>query len=200
MLNFILDVLRELGWIGLLIGIAIEALSFPFPAAIFVLIYGYLLDPGWGEILFFSILTSLFYVLVSFIPYFLSIRYDKFVRRKIPQQKLLFAQKWIDRYGDWMIAVGRFIGMGYITYIAGLGKMSKIKFAGLTFIGFYPLSVLMFYLGTLGNVVVMVERFQQMQWFVYSTLGAIILLYIVFRIYRKKKYDQSNQTSAKISS
>ncbi|MGJ9382287.1 DedA family protein [Salipaludibacillus sp. CF4.18] len=144
MLNFILDVLRELGWIGLLIGIAIEALSFPFPAAIFVLIYGYLLDPGWGEILFFSILTSLFYVLVSFIPYFLSIRYDKFVRRKIPQQKLLFAQKWIDRYGDWMIAVGRFIGMGYITYIAGLGKMSKFKFAGLTFIGFYPLSVLMF--------------------------------------------------------
>jgi membrane protein DedA with SNARE-associated domain len=85
--------------------------------------------------------------------------------------------------------------MGYITYIAGLGKMNKVKFAMLTFVGFYPLSVLMFYLGTLGNLEVMVDRFQQAQWLIFTLLGLAISMYIGFRFYRRKKYRQENQTS-----
>ncbi|WP_280770025.1 DedA family protein [Salipaludibacillus daqingensis] len=200
MVEWILDVLRNLGWIGLGLGVAIEALSIPFPAAIFVIVYGYLLNPSWLEIFSYSIITTMIYVVVSFVPYYISIRYEGFVKKKLPQQKLKFAQKWIDRYGDWMIAVGRFIGMGYITYIAGLSKMNKMKFALLTFIGFYPLSVLMFYLGTLGNLEIIVERFQQTQGVIFAGIVVAICCYVLFRLYRRKKYKESTDKSAHSSS
>ncbi|UJW58801.1 VTT domain-containing protein [Bacillus sp. A116_S68] len=188
MIELIFDLLRQLGWIGLVIGVAIEALSIPFPAAIFVLVYGYLLNPTWLDILLYSVWTSLIYVTVSFIPYVISLRYESVVREKMPKQKMAFAQKWVDKYGDWMIAVGRFIGMGYITYIAGFSHMTKLKFAALTFIGFYPLSIIMFYLGTLGNIEAMITRFQQAQWLILIVLGVLLILYIIFRIQRRKKF------------
>ncbi|MFC0469556.1 DedA family protein [Halalkalibacter kiskunsagensis] len=186
MLEFTLDILREIGWIGLILGVAVEALSVPFPAALFVLVYGYLLNPSWIEILYFSVFTSLVYVAASFIPYYVSIRYENFIRKRLPLKKLHFAQRYIDRYGEWMIAIGRFIGMGYISYIAGLGNMKSWKFAGLTFIGFYSLSVLMFYLGTLGNLEVLVEKVQQIQWLIFLIIAVCILGYIAFRFYRRK--------------
>ncbi|MCE7791496.1 VTT domain-containing protein [Salipaludibacillus sp. CUR1] len=193
MVEFIFNILKELGWIGLAIGVAVEALSIPFPAAVFVLAYGYILNPSWTQIFLFSIITSLIYVVVSFVPYYVSIRYESVVRKKLPKHKVRFAQKWIDRYGEWMIAVGRFIGMGYITYIAGLSRMNIWKFAGLTFAGFYPLSVIMFYLGNLGNLEVMVDRLQQVQWAIYTVLGIGLAAYISFRFYRRKKYKNGKQ-------
>jgi membrane protein DedA with SNARE-associated domain len=192
MVEIIFDLLRQLGWVGLVIGVAIEALSIPFPAAIFVLVYGYLLNPSWLDILLYSVWTSLIYVVVSFIPYFVSIRYESIVRNKIPKQKMAFAQKWVDKYGDWMIAVGRFIGMGYITYIAGFSHMTKWKFAALTFIGFYPLSIIMFYLGTLGNIEAIITRFHQTQWLIFTGLGIVLTMYIIFRMQRRKKFKENS--------
>ncbi|WP_088032884.1 DedA family protein [Evansella clarkii] len=195
MLELIFEVLEALGWFGLILGVAIEAASIPFPAALFVLAYGYLLNPGWWEILLFSIFTTLTYMAVSLIPFWISIKYEDKLREKLPKRKVKFAQEKIEKYGDWMIAVGRLIGMGYISYIAGFCQISVKKFLMLTFIGFYPLSVLMFYLGTLGNVEAMAEWFQNTQGFIFAALVLGGFSYILFRIYRRKKYDAAKEAN-----
>ncbi|PIB49316.1 hypothetical protein AOA57_10945, partial [Pseudomonas sp. 2588-5] len=70
--------------------------------------------------------------------------------------------------------------------------MNKWKFAALTFIGFYPLSIIMFYLGTLGNIEAMITRFQQAQWLILIVLGILLILYIIFRIQRRKKFKENS--------
>ncbi|UCZ52406.1 hypothetical protein LGQ02_16405 [Bacillus shivajii] len=192
MVELILDILQQLGWVGLIFGVAIEALSIPFPAALFVLTYGYLLDPSWGEVFLFSIFTTVTYVIVSFVPLLISVKYEHVIKKKLPQSKVEFAHRKIEKYGDWMIALGRFVGMGYISYIAGFCKIKPFKFAVLTFVGFYPISVMMFYLGSLGNVEEMANWLQNTQGII---MGALILLgssYIFFRFRRKKKYHHRN--------
>ena len=194
MIEMIFEILKELGWIGLFFGVAIEAVSIPFPAALFVLIYGYLLDPSLTQILYYSLFTTLTYMIVSLIPYWISIKYEDKLRKKLPKEKVKFAQKKIEKHGDWMISVGRLIGMGYISYIAGFCKLSIKKFLLLTFIGFYPLSVLMFYLGTLGNVELIAEWFQNGQSLIFAAIILFVSIYIYYRIRRKKKYKKEAGT------
>ncbi|WP_227939559.1 DedA family protein [Alkalihalobacillus deserti] len=187
MIDIILDVLRDLKWAGLLIGIVIEAISLPFPAALFVLIYGYILDPSLPEMAMLAFGSSIVYVAFSFIPYWLSIKYEPFIRRKVSEHKVRKAERWIEKYGEWMIAVGRVIGMGYIAYIAGFSKIRPVSFAFFTFLGFFPLSFLMFFLGSLGNLEEMAEKFQNAQWLVYSIIGMTLAGYLTYRKFGRKE-------------
>ncbi|MBM7096313.1 VTT domain-containing protein [Bacillus sp. H-16] len=186
MIEMILEVLRNIGIAGLMVGIVIEAVSIPFPAALFVLVYGYILDPTLTEMVLLSLGSSAVYVAFSYIPYFLSIKYEPFIRKKVSKNKVKTAEKWIQDYGEWMIAVGRVLGMGYIAYIAGFSKIRPVSFGVFTFLGFFPLAFLMFYLGSLGNLEKMADWFQNAQWLIYSILAAAAVIYLVYRWYRRK--------------
>ncbi|WP_026690776.1 DedA family protein [Alteribacter aurantiacus] len=186
MVETILEVLRSIGFIGLFLGIVIEAISIPFPAALFVLVYGYILNPTLPELFLLSLGSSAIYVAFSYIPYYLSIKYEPFIRKKVSKNKVRTAERWIQDYGEWMIAVGRVLGMGYIAYIAGFSKIRPVAFGVFTFLGFFPLSFLMFYLGSLGNLEKMAEWFQNAQTIIYSILGVALIGYVVFRYFRRK--------------
>ena len=52
MLQFALDFLEKCGVFGLFAATALEASSLPFPGALFILIYGYIMDIGpWKLVL-----------------------------------------------------------------------------------------------------------------------------------------------------
>jgi membrane protein DedA with SNARE-associated domain len=186
MVELILEFLRELGFAGLFIGIVVEALSVPFPAALFVLVYGYILNPSPGEIVLLALGSAVVYTAFSYVPYFLSIKFEPSIRRNVSREKVKVAEGWIRKYGEWMIAAGRFLGMGYIAYIAGFSSIRPLAFGLYTFAGFFPLSLLMFYLGTLGNLEFMADTFQNAQWFIFSVLAVLITVYLGYRVLRKK--------------
>ncbi|RLQ95351.1 DedA family protein [Falsibacillus albus] len=193
MLQTVFNFLVHLGWIGLLLGVSIEALSIPFPASFIILLYGYLLKPSFLEMLLIALAISIIYVLCSFFPYWLSIKFEDKMTKKISKKKMKKVMKWIDKYGDWTITLGRIFGMGYIAFIGGFCKIKPLKYALLTFIGVFPLSFLFVYLGTLGDVKVINKMIQNVSWWLLGAAAAIVLIYWSVKYIRKKYYVEPDQ-------
>ncbi|WP_052302333.1 DedA family protein [Bacillus sp. SG-1] len=182
----IMSFLVGLGFWGLFLGVFIEAVSLPFPAALFILIYGYILKPDLIEILFYGTAVSIFYVLISYIPYWLSIKYETSIRKKLSRKKQGQFDRWNIKYGDWTIALGRILGMGYIAYLGGFCGMRPVRYGLLSFIGILPVSFAMFYLGSIGNLQALKESFQNVQWAINGVLLTTVISYGLFKLLRKK--------------
>src|SRR5699024_3844897 len=108
---------------------------------------------------------SLFYTSASLIPFYLAAKLgSKFPERL--KRKLAKGQNYFNRYGTWSIALSRPFGVGnYISYVAGLSKVNPLKFFLLTFLGIYPWSVVMLWLGDYfnGNIEAVIQLFQTKQ-------------------------------------
>ncbi|TYR76620.1 hypothetical protein FZC79_07070 [Rossellomorea vietnamensis] len=181
-----MNFLVGLGIWGLLLGVLIEAVSLPFPAALFILIYGYILQPSPLEILLYSLAVSVFYVMVSYIPYWLSIKYEDDIRRKLSKRKQEKFDRWTDKYGDWTITLGRILGMGYIAYLGGFCSIKPARYGLLTFLGILPISIAMFYLGSIGNLDALKEGFNNVQWIINGLLLTVTVSYILMKLLKRK--------------
>lgn len=190
MLEMIIDTLREWGIIGLLLGIGVEALSIPFPAAIVFLLYGYIINPAGWELVWISLLSAAVYTAVAYIPYVLSVRYHYLVSNRIKTGRAQRMVRFMERYREWTIAGGRVLGMGYIVYVAAFCKISPIKYGLFTFIGVLPVALAMLYLGGLGNVGEVYYVFQNLQYVITAVIVAGICYYIYYRYKLKNRREQ----------
>jgi membrane protein DedA with SNARE-associated domain len=181
-----MNFLVGLGLWGLLLGIFIEAVSLPFPAALFILIYGYILKPGPLEIILYGLAVSAAYVLISYIPYWLSIKYESSIRGRLSRKKQKKFDHWNEKYGDWTITLGRILGMGYIAYLGGFCGIKPGRYGFLTFLGILPISMVMLYLGSIGNLNVLKEGFQNVQWIINGLILTLAISYILIRLLRRK--------------
>ncbi|RSL29335.1 hypothetical protein D7Z54_31775 [Salibacterium salarium] len=193
MLEFLLTLLEQLGLAGLLIGIAVEAISLPFPAAIVLLVYGYIIDPAGWEWLLLSLCSAAAYTATAFIPYWLSLRYDHLLKNRVDKAGTRHMMKFMQRYREWTITAGRVLGMGYIVYVAAFYKITPFRYGFFTFIGVLPVAIVMLYLGRLGNIETVYTWFQNIQYGLMVLLTGAIGWYIYYRIKRKKKKHISNQ-------
>lgn len=189
MLEFIFNILRELGWIGLIAGIAVEALSIPFPAAIIFLIYGYLIGPTGWDLIWISVIASAAYTVIAYIPYYLSNRFQGFVQRRLVSRRAKRMVRFMKKYRGWTIAAGRVLGMGYIVYVAAFCKITPLRYGFFTFIGVFPVAVVMLYLGTLGVVGEAYGVFQNVQYLIALLFAAVVIYYIYYRVKTKKKAE-----------
>ncbi|MDQ0297668.1 membrane protein DedA with SNARE-associated domain [Salibacterium salarium] len=193
MLAFLLDTLEQLGLAGLFLGIAVEAISFPFPAAIVLLVYGYIIDPtGWEWILL-SIYAALLYTAVAYIPYWVSLRYDHLLKNRVDKAGTRQMMKFMENYREWTITAGRVLGMGYIVYVAAFYKIKPVRYGFFTFIGVWPVSLLMLYLGRLGNIEIVYTWFQNIQYALMVLLGGAVSWYIYYRMKRRKRTSSRKQ-------
>ncbi|MFD2707182.1 DedA family protein [Salibacterium lacus] len=187
MLELILNVLEQLGLAGLFLGVAIEAISSPFPAAIVLLVYGYIMDPyGWEWILL-SVGSAAVYTAIAYIPYWLALRYDYLLQKQVDKAGTRQMMKFMDKYREWTITAGRILGMGYIVYVAAFYRITPFRYGFFTFIGVLPVALLMLYLGRLGNIEVVYSWFQGIQYMIMAVLAGLIGWYIYYRIKRRKK-------------
>ncbi|MFC5711613.1 DedA family protein [Thalassorhabdus alkalitolerans] len=193
MIEYALEILGQLGIIGLFLGVAIEALSIPFPAGIFILAYGYILDPGGWELVGLSFAVSICYVAVSYIPYLLSQRYDYILKRHVNKPSIKKMVRLVEKHGDWALAAGRMLGAGYIAYVAVFCQITPLRYGVLTFIGIFPTALVMFYVGQLGNIEAAYEWFQNFQFAIFSLLALLTALYLMYRLKRNKKYQSSTK-------
>jgi membrane protein DedA with SNARE-associated domain len=187
-----LDWLNSIGLPGLYLAMFLEGSSIPMPGLIIVLTFGYLLSPGFLGIAAIAIGMSLFYSSASLIPFYLSAKLEaKFPERL--KRKLVKGQIYFNRYGTWSIALSRPFGVGnYISYIAGLSKVNPFKFFLLTFLGIYPWSVIMLWLGDYfnGNVDAFNQFFRSQQIYLYGIIG-IVMIVGVFYLWRKYRRPNS---------
>jgi membrane protein DedA with SNARE-associated domain len=183
-----LDWLNAIGLPGLYLAMFLEGSSIPMPGMIIVLTFGYLLSPGFSGVAAIAAGMSLFYSTASFIPFYLAAKLEvKFPERL--KRKLAKSQVYFNRYGTWSIALSRPFGVGnYISYIAGLSRVKPLKFFLLTFLGIYPWSVIMLWLGDYfsGNVEAVHQFFRSQQIYLYGMAG-IVIIAGGFYLWKKKR-------------
>lgn len=193
MLEMILDILRELGITGLIIGIGVEALSIPFPAAIFFLFYGYLMNPDGWELVWISFASAAAYTAIAYLPYLLSLKFKHVVERRIKTGRAQRMVRFMKKYREWTIAGGRVLGMGYIVYVAAFCKIGPVRYGLFTFIGVLPVAFSMLYLGGLGNVEAVYNAFQNVQYVITTVLLLGIGYYIYYRYKLKVQKEKNTQ-------
>ena len=143
----IVTFLKQIGLIGLLVVMFLEGSSLPFPGVAVVLSYGYALRPSLSEVVIISIVMSIVYSIASFIPYALAYKSEETINKKFGK-KLAKAQDWFRRYGLWSVCLTRPFSVGnYISYVAGMSKVPRVKYFFYTFIGILPWSIVMLFVG-----------------------------------------------------
>ncbi|MYL34766.1 hypothetical protein GLW08_02725 [Pontibacillus yanchengensis] len=192
MLDFIISFIKDIGIFGLLLSLAIEASSLPFPGAVVVLTYGYILKSSALASFGIALLAGAVYTAFSFIPYYIGYKIDHKVKQWFNENKIEKVERWFTRCGEWTIALSRPLGLGnYISYFSGLSKVRPYRFAVITFIGIFPWIYLMLMLGNIGNLESMKSLLSSTQQYIYIGLGVLLIAYISFNFFRKKKQTKS---------
>jgi membrane protein DedA with SNARE-associated domain len=203
MLDFIINLLREFGIWGLMAGLAIEASSLPFPGSLITLAYGYLLDLSILQLILIALLGSAVYTVFSFIPYWIGYKLEHKMKKKLTKKKKTFekTQRWFNKCGLWGIAIARPLGVGnYISYVSGLSKVKALPFAGLTFLGVFPLNIIMLWLGQIGSLKSITAFMSDMQTYMIIAAGLALALFLLYRFVYKKKdcSDSASSSSQKV--
>lgn len=189
MIQQFFDWLQTIGLPGLFLAMFLEGSSIPLPGIVIVLTFGYVLTPGFMGIAVIAAGMSLFYTSASLIPFYLAAKLgSKFPERL--KRKLAKGQNYFNRYGTWSIALSRPFGVGnYISYVAGLSKVNPLKFFLLTFLGIYPWSVVMLWLGDYfnGNIEAVIQLFQTKQVYFYGIIVFIIVIGLLY-LWKQRKY------------
>jgi membrane protein DedA with SNARE-associated domain len=188
MIEFVMNLLKELGMWGLFAGNAIEASSLPFPGALVTLTYGYALDPSWIKLLILAVSTSVIYTIFSYIPYGIGFKLKDKIKEKTSSKKIEKGQRWFRKCGLWSIALTRPLGIGnYISYVAGICKVNKWKFGGLTFIGIFPVTLLMLIVGKNGNLKSVQSMMGHAQTYLLIGGGVLVISYLLYQFKYKSK-------------
>lgn len=175
------------------ISMLMEGLSIPFPGIIFLLSYGNVQSLSASEAAVLSVFLAASYTLGSFAPYAVGKRlgrntlkiFGKKANRAIRKASLL-----INKYGLIIISVSRPFSWGnYISYIAGISKVKKIRYGILTFVGIYPWCFAVLLLGRIfrGNISYVMEYINSYTVPIYAGFGLIASVYVIFKVLKYKK-------------
>lgn len=193
MTQYLLDVLAGWGAVGLLIVMAVEGSSLPFPGFLLVLAYGYVLHPSTLELMAIAVAMSVIYSLFSYVPYGIGLKVDALIPKRF-RRKLLKAKHIFRRYGQWSIALSRPFGIGnYISYVAGMCKVKPVQYGILTFVGVLPWAAAMLFLGKVfkGNGQAFIVYFQNYEWVLYTVLISIVFTYVAIKYIRHQGKGRS---------
>jgi len=192
MLQVALDFLEKCGVWGLFAATAIEASSLPFPGALFVLIYGYIMDVTPFQLVMIGVANSMVHTLFGLVPYGIGTKLEKLSKKKLDSNKVEKAQIWFQKYGEWSIALSKPTGFGnYISYIAGMSKIGPWRYLLFSFIGNFPWNMLLLCVGYYGNLET-VQRFLELseKFGILLLVLTIIVVGVVLIIRRERQKDR----------
>jgi len=140
---FIIGTLSTLGYAGVVLLMGIESACIPLPSELIMPFAGYLVFKGtltlWGV----TMAGALGCVLGSLVAYYvglwggrpLVLKYGRYLL--ITHHDVDLADRWLARYGDITIFVGRLLPVvrTFIAFPAGVARMPLFKFVAYTFVG-----------------------------------------------------------------
>ncbi len=141
--SFIIGVLSSLGYLGVVLLMAIESACIPLPSELIMPFAGYLVFKGtltlWGV----ALAGAAGCVVGSLIAYYvglwggrpLVLKYGRYLL--ISHHDVDLADRWFARHGDITILIGRLLPVvrTFIAFPAGVARMPLLKFLVYTFIG-----------------------------------------------------------------
>jgi membrane protein DedA with SNARE-associated domain len=193
MIQQIMEWLEVIGLPGLFLVMALEGSSLPFPGIILVLSFGYLLTPDLLDIAIISVGMGISYSVASLIPYFIGMKSGDLLPKRF-DKGIIKGKQFFNRYGKWSIAISRPFGIGnYISYVAGISKVGLLHYLLLTFVGIYPWSFLMLFLGNYFNGNIQAVKTFLSTYSVYG-YGAILVMVSILSVYYYRKFKTKEKS------
>ena len=190
-ITIILKIIVDFGYLGIIIGMAIESSFIPFPSEIIMIPAGYLSFKGDFNLMI-SIICGIFGTLIgSSINYFIAkklgrpllLKYGKYFF--ISQNILMKSERFFIKHGEISTFIGRLIpGIRQIISIpAGLFQMNFMKFIILTSIGggiwIIILTLFGYFIGHQQHLI--------KEYIIFIKFGAILFCLLIILIYIKIK-------------
>jgi membrane protein DedA with SNARE-associated domain len=195
--RWIICFISQLGYMGIIVTMAIESACIPLPSEIIMPFSGYLASTGrftlWGT----AIAGAFGCVVGSVVAYWVGIwggrpfiqKYGKYVL--LSPKDLATADRFFARYGEWAIFFSRLLPIvrTFISLPAGIARMNFFKFVIYTFIGSLPWCLMLAYVGK-----VMGENWAGIRVYFRRAdifIGIIIVLGIAYFLYRHLKSEKA---------
>jgi len=148
---FVLDTVESLGYVGIFTLSALESANVPIPSEVIIPFPGFLASRGVFNFWLVVLMGATGNLTGSLVSYFAATKLDNRIRKK---REFIAAQRWFDRFGIWSVFIGRLLPIvrTFISFPAGMFKVSIWKFSVLTFVGSFIWSWFLAYIGfTLGE-------------------------------------------------
>jgi len=194
---WLVKVIGDMGYVGILLLMAMESSLFPIPSELVVPPAGYLASQGQmqiGLVIFFSTLGSLIGALFNYaIAYYLGrpwiLRYGKYFL--IPPEKFARVEAFFLRHGEISTFTGRLIIVvrHLISLPAGLSRMDLARFCFFTVVGSFIWVTILAFIGYIvGNNMELVKIYYKQ-----TVVALVIIMGLVLTgyIYWQKRKAQS---------
>jgi membrane protein DedA with SNARE-associated domain len=143
------------GYGGVVLLMAIESACVPLPSEIIMPFAGFLVAKGQFNLWWTGFWGAIGCVVGSLVAYWVGIyggrplikKYGRYVL--LSEHELDLADRWFHRYGDWTVFFSRLLPIvrTYISLPAGIARMNLTRFTIYTFLGSFPWTLGLAYLG-----------------------------------------------------
>ena len=142
---FIISVITRMGYLGIVLLMAIESACIPLPSEVIMPFSGYLVWSGVFNLWLVALMGAIGCVVGSLVAYFAGMwggrafveKYGRFIL--ISHHDLDLADAWFARHGDITVFTARLLPIirTFIAFPAGVSKMRMLPFITYTFTGSY---------------------------------------------------------------
>jgi membrane protein DedA with SNARE-associated domain len=153
LVNFAEDLYDAIGWPGVVFLMAVESACIPFPSEIIMPLAGWFLvedkGHGWEYLLLAGFYGALGNLIGSLVAYYAGmwggrpflLKYGRWVL--ITPREIDIADRWFSRYGEITVFASRMLPVvrTFISLPAGIARMNIWRFSILSFIGAFPWSL-----------------------------------------------------------
>lgn len=193
---FIISTISSIGYFGIMLLMAIESAAIPLPSEIIMPFSGYLVSQGnfsfWLVVLYGAIGNVIGSVIGYYVGFFggrpVVEKYGKYFL--IRRHEIERAEQWFKDYGQSTVFFSRLLPAvrTFISLPAGIAKMNLGKFIFYTFLGSYPWSLGLTYIGyALGGEWESVkEYFRKLD----IMIVAIMVIFVVWFIWKRQKQSK----------
>jgi len=190
-INFLVETIGSLGYIGIFALMFLESTFFPFPSEVVMIPAGFLAHKGDMNLYIVIIIGVLGSLSGALLNYYLSrtlgrkllLKYGHYIW--FEEEKLIKMEKFFQTHGEISTFNGRLIPVirQYISLPAGLANMNIFKFSLYTSLGASIWVIILTFLGYfLGDNQELIQKYLQQ-----ITIGTIVFIALVTLYYVKKK-------------
>ena len=153
--GFIVAVISKMGYMGIVLLMAIESACIPLPSEIIMPFAGYLVSRGEMSLWWVGVAGAVGCVLGSLVAYWAGMyggrpfieKYGKYIL--LSRHDLDIADRWFAKYGEIIVFVSRLLPAirTFIAFPAGVARMNLTRFVIYTFAGSLPWCLGLAYIG-----------------------------------------------------
>jgi membrane protein DedA with SNARE-associated domain len=154
---FIIAVISRMGYMGVVLLMAIESACIPLPSEVIMPFSGYLVYAGRFNLWLVALAGAVGCVLGSLVAYWVGMyggrplieKYGRYIL--LSNHDLDLADRWFARYGEVIVFASRLLPVirTFIAFPAGVARMNKTRFIAYTFLGSFPWCLGLAYVGQL---------------------------------------------------